>query len=47
MIPLIRVLETSRGNPYMEPETSTIKQYSRGGTCLVVTFFGGWSIRRK
>src|SRR5512147_39325 len=34
-------LEISNGKPYIDPETSTIKIYSRGGIWLTLTRFGG------
>ncbi|MBA7587765.1 hypothetical protein ES708_29806 [subsurface metagenome] len=43
----ISCLETSKGNPCIEPETSTMKINSRGGISSGITFFGGCTIARK
>ena len=40
-------LDMLRGKPCMEPETSTMNMYSRGGICTSLTRFGGCSMSRK
>ena len=43
----INCLVVSRGKPRMDPETSTTKMYSRGGTWSGATRAGGCTISRK
>jgi len=37
----------SSGNPYIDPETSSTKMYSRGGMSSAPIRSGGWTVRRK
>ena len=43
----IKALDVSRGKPDMEPDTSTTKTYSRGGTRSAVTRSGGCTVSQK
>ena len=43
----ISFLPVSNGNPFIDPDTSTTKMYSRGGTSSVATACGGSAISRK